>query len=426
MGKPGFIVLVIVGLLVAAQGCGDPRKGEPGYIRERLGDTIRVHNLGPLHAEPAVLLPELRIGMVEGPEEYLFVGIYSLAVGPGGEIYVGGASANGGIRQFSRDGIFEKWVARTGPGPMEVGLVSALTVNEGAVVAAKDRRSRRIKLFFPDGRFQTIPAPGDPERYHEDALQYHRDGTLWVGVNPLLYQAMDPIPYPRPIFARVSEQGGLVDTIFAPDRLEEECLPGDNRYLSGVWQDLRDPWFPLGKWALGPDGSLALGCPAEYTFDVIREGRPVLRISREWMPVEPYPGEYEYWGNRPLMYSWARQLPPFPEHRPAYARIILPGDGRVWVWPVHPSVQREEPEQRVANTGRTHYWWVATHGAFDVFQEDGRWLGKVQLPEEVSYSGYLPPHIVIRGDTVWARAQDSLDVEYVVRYRVVWPEPDGQ
>jgi hypothetical protein len=80
------------------------------------------------------------------------------------------------------------------------------------------------------------------------------------------------------------------------------------------------------------------------------------------------------------------------------------------------------PEDQAARTGRAHYWWVATHGAFDVFREDGRWLGRVQLPEEVSYSGYLPPHIVIRGDTIWAKARDSLDVEYVVRYEVRWPD----
>jgi hypothetical protein len=425
MKMVGSIVHVALGLLSgAALACAGPYAGEQGYTKEHLGDTIHVHNLTPLYTEPAELELELRVGMMDGPDEYIFVDIRSLAAGPQGEIYAGGVEADGGIREFSRDGTFQRWVARAGPGPMEVRHISALTVNQEGVLAARERPTRRLKLFFPDGGFQTFWAPADVERYHEDALQYHSDGTLWIGLGPPV-AIRGLVPYPRPIYARVDGTGDLVDTIFAPERLGERCLPGDTRYESGVWQDKRDPWFPLGKWALGPDGTLALGCPADYTFDVIREGQPVLRISREWTPVRTFPGEYEYWGSAPQMYSWALRLPPFPERRPAYARIILPGDGRVWVWPVHPSKKHEEPAHRVATSGRTHYWWPATQGAFDVFREDGRWLGSVQLPEGIHYGGYLPPHVVIRGDTVWARVQDSLDVQYVVRYRVVWPEGEG-
>jgi hypothetical protein len=416
------LLILPIPLLAGVLGCRAPHAGEQGYTRLHLGDTIHVHNLTPLYAGAAVLEPEVRIGRLEGTEEYLFVDVRSLAVGLLGEIYVGGVEAEGGIRQFNRDGTFEKWVARAGPGPMEVRHISALTVDREGALAARERPTRRIKLFFPAGGFQTFWAPADPERYHEDALHFREDGSLWVGINPPLFGVMEPVPYPRPIFARMSERGELVDTVYAPERLGERCLPDDARYSSGVWQDKRDPWFPLGKWALGPNGTLAVGCPAEYVFDVIREGEPVLRISREWTPVRTFPGEYEYWSSAPQMYSWALPLPPFPEHRPAYARIILPGDGRVWVWPVHPSVRHETPEHQVATSGRTHYWWPATRGAFDVFREDGRWLGKVQLPEEVRYDGYTPPHLVIRGDTLWARVQDSLDVQYVVRYRVVWPE----
>jgi len=412
-------------LSILLLGCGRAPVGEGGAVVMRLGDTIHVHNLTPLYSDAAMLEPELRIGMMEGPDEYLFVSVNALAVGPGGEIYTGGVREEGGIRQFSRSGDFERWVARSGPGPMEVGHVSALAVDQDGVLAARDRSTRLVKVLSPGGGVRTVRAPPDPERYHEDALHFREDGSLWVGINPP-YFTLEPVPYPRPIYARISEAGELVDTIFAPARLGERCLPGDNRYASGVWQDKRDPWFPLGKWALGPDGTLALGCPADYTFDVIQEGQRVLRISREWTPVRTFPGEYEYWGSAPQMYSWALQLPPFPERRPAYARIILPGDGRVWVWPVHPSKKHEEPAHRVATSGRTHYWWPATQGAFDVFREDGRWLGSVQLPEGLHYSGYLPPHVVIRGDTVWARVQDSLDVQYVVRYRVVWPEGGGK
>jgi len=424
MNRTQVLLILTIPLLAGAMGCGDPHAGEQGYTKEHLGDTIHVHNLTPLYTEPAVLEPELRVGMMDGPDEYIFVDIYSLAVGPQGEIYAGGVEADGGIREFNRDGTFQRWVARAGPGPMEVRYITALSVNPEGVLAAREANARQVKLFFPDGGFEVFSAMQGLNRFHEDALQFHNDGSLWIGLGPPL-SLWEPIPYPRPIFARISAARELVDTIFAPERLGEQCLLGDIRYGSGVWRDKRDPWFPLGKWALGPNGTLALGCPADYTFDVIREGQPVLRISREWTPVRTFPGEYEYWSSAPRMSPRALPLPPFPEHRPAYARIILPGGGRVWVWPVHPSVQHEMPEQQGALSNRTRYWWPATHGASDVFREDGRWLGEVQLPEELRYSGYLPPHIVIRGDTLWARVRDSLDVQYVVRYRVVWPDGDG-
>jgi hypothetical protein len=425
MKMAGSDTLAVLGLLsVGVLGCTGPQAGERGYTKEHLGDTIHVHNLTPLYTEPAELEPELRVGMMDGPDEYIFVDIYSLAVGPQGEIYAGGVEADGGIREFNRNGTFQRWVARAGPGPMEVRYITALSVNPEGVLAAREANARQVKLFFPDGGFEMFSAMQGLNRFHEDALQFHNDGSLWIGLGPPL-SLWEPIPYPRPIFARISAARELVDTIFAPERLGEQCLLGSIRYGSGVWRDKRDPWFPLGKWALGPDGTLALGCPADYTFDLIREGQPVLRISRDWTPVRTFPGEYEYWSSAPRTSPRALPLPPFPEHRPAYARIILPGDGRVWVWPVHPSVQREMPGHQVALSNRTRYWWPATHGAFDVFREDGRWLGEVQLPEELRYTGYLPPHVVIRGDTLWARVRDSLDVQYVVRYRVVWPEGDG-
>jgi hypothetical protein len=273
MKMAGSDTLAVLGLLsVGVLGCTGPQAGERGYTKEHLGDTIHVHNLTPLYTEPAELEPELRVGMMDGPDEYIFVDIYSLAVGPQGEIYAGGVEADGGIREFNRNGTFQRWVARAGPGPMEVRYITALSVNPEGVLAAREANARQVKLFFPDGGFEMFSAMQGLNRFHEDALQFHNDGSLWIGLGPPL-SLWEPIPYPRPIFARISAARELVDTIFAPERLGEQCLLGSIRYGSGVWRDKRDPWFPLGKWALGPDGTLALGCPADYTFDLIREGQ---------------------------------------------------------------------------------------------------------------------------------------------------------
>jgi hypothetical protein len=52
--------------------------------------------------------------------------------------------------------------------------------------------------------------------------------------------------------------------------------------------------------------------------------------------------------------------------------------------------------------------------AFDVFERDGRYLGRVHAPDLLS----IYPEPVVRGDYVWAITRDELDVSYVVRYRI--------
>jgi hypothetical protein len=52
--------------------------------------------------------------------------------------------------------------------------------------------------------------------------------------------------------------------------------------------------------------------------------------------------------------------------------------------------------------------------AFDVFEPDGRYVGRVLAPQGLS----LQPKPVIRGDTVWAIVRDELDVQRLVRFRV--------
>jgi hypothetical protein len=49
---------------------------------------------------------------------------------------------------------------------------------------------------------------------------------------------------------------------------------------------------------------------------------------------------------------------------------------------------------------------------YDVFDPDGRYLGRVPAPPKTSFK-------TMRGDHVWAVRRDSLDVEQVVRFRVV-------
>ena len=52
--------------------------------------------------------------------------------------------------------------------------------------------------------------------------------------------------------------------------------------------------------------------------------------------------------------------------------------------------------------------------AFDVFESDGSYLGRVRTPLEFSSS----PTPVFDGDFVWAVTRDELGVQRVVRFRI--------
>ncbi|MFH1763625.1 MAG: hypothetical protein ABIF09_05465 [Gemmatimonadota bacterium] len=397
-------------LSVAGAGCSGGTSRDSGIVAR--GD-LSAFSEEPLYKDTLHLVEDLRVGVADGDVNYVFSEIRSLAVGPAGDIYVFEPSV--GIRHYDPSGTYVGLVAGLGQGPEEVRGVISMAVSPSDVLAAYDLGNARVMELEPGRPGHTFRRPEGAPRYGEDALVYHRDGSLWIGINPP-FPEVGGIAHPRPIFARVDPAAGLINTIFTPSESSEGC-PEQSAwiYVGGFWEDKREPWVPKVKWALGPDGVLAVGCPADYTFQVLHSDGTRTHVTRGWTPTFAPEEElrfFQTWGN----------MPPLPRQRPAYTKILVPGDGQIWVWRSGPnSVQELDPE-RSARTGETSMWVIATTGAFDVFDVEGHWLGVVDLPPGVRYSGFpVTPPIVIRGDTVWAVAWDSSDVEYVVRYHVQWP-----
>lgn len=83
--------------------------------------------------------------------------------------------------------------------------------------------------------------------------------------------------------------------------------------------------------------------------------------------------------------------------------------------------QRVPPREVQEQTGVTMAWTLSSRGSFDVFGPDGRWLGTVDVPAELAYSGFpTETPVVIQGNTLWAVTRDALGVNYVTRYTVDW------
>jgi hypothetical protein len=110
-------------------------------------------------------------------------------------------------------------------------------------VAAYDLGNARITLFMEDGTTRTIRRPDGRPGYNEDALLFRRDGSLWVAITPIVFPE-GGVTHPRPVFARVSDTGAMVDTIFTPALLGDLCpMLSTRQNRRGFWDDRREPYF---------------------------------------------------------------------------------------------------------------------------------------------------------------------------------------
>ncbi len=403
----------IVRLMVVTGWCGMACSTQaPPHTSMQVGDTSVVYSSGPVIPDTLVPREVIRVGRLNGPLEHVFSDVLAFTIGPDGSTFV--HDRDDGIRRFSPDGEFLGYVARDGRGPAEVGYVQAMAANSAGELAAVDLTNGRVSVFdLESGEVLSLRRPNVRPRYVDGGLLYRRDGTLWMGVHPSS-PGRGPIPHPRPAYLQVdAAAGNFPDTIFTPTDAAHECETlSTGEFRAGYWEDSREPFVPKTTWALGSAGSMAVGCPADYSLDVYRPDGTVVRITRRWSPVVMSAQEHEHM-------SGQAGTGDIPRERPAYARILLPGDGRTWVWPNQPGVWRElspELRERLGETGR---YRIPSTGSFDVFGPTGRWRATVRLPEEARFSGFPTElGVVVRGDTLWALAEDELGVQSIRRYEV--------
>jgi hypothetical protein len=91
----------------------------------------------------------LAIGLADGAEEYLFTGIFDVAVGRNGEMVVTDTRGRS-VRIFDRNGQFVRYVGRDGDGPGEHREPTRVAITDDGVIGVCDRRG--ITVFEQEGR----------------------------------------------------------------------------------------------------------------------------------------------------------------------------------------------------------------------------------------------------------------------------------
>ncbi len=416
-------LVALLGLALAACSGSDATTAFEWHASyDTIGDTAIVRTeSGGEWGEPAELVEDMRIGQFDGPDEYMFGRIRSLAVGPDGSIYAFDSHSQE-LRKYAPDGTYVATFGREGGGPGEYKRPDGgLAVLSDGRVLLRDPANNRISAYSPDGEYldgwrirggfntsRPLHRDLDDNVYTLILLDTEASVTEW---------AFGLVQY-RP-------DGSAGDTVAAPtwDYKEPELVAthtdGDNQSMSvnGV------PFSPSASWLFSPLGYMVGGLSTRYAVDLHIAGDRVLRIERgDWEPVPVNPSEREEQERimtanmRQTQPNWKWNGPPIPDTKPPFKGLLAGERGRIWVV-LYQDAHQIELEDETAGEDRPGHvpeaTWVEST-AFDVFEPDGRYLGMVRAPD--GFARY--PYPVIRGDTVWAVVRGEFDVPYIVRFHV--------
>lgn len=408
-------------LLLTVPACGTESGGGAGeewLARvDTVGDTITVHTLaGSAWGDTARLEPEVTIGALDGPDEYIIGSPDALAVSPDGIIYVLDGQVPV-LRAYGEDGVWLHDVGRRGSGPGEYDDPDGLAVLSDGRILVRDPPNSRITVYAPDGSWL--------EQWHlsggfNTSRRFYVDRGDTSYVTALLERARDPWDW-RFGLIRYAPNGEILDTVaspvwhYEPDQL---TASGENsRSMRSV------PFTPQTSWTFSPLGYMVGGLSTDYRIDLYHPDGSVLRLERDWTPVPVAPEESSE-RRRQITVSLQRQYgswrwngPSVPDTKPPFTEVFTSAEGDVWVLLSTEGVAtmtEAEAREQEEETGRVPLRFVEPP-AFDVFSPDGRYLGPVRVPASLR----VEPDPIIRGDYVWAVTRDELDVARVTRFRII-------
>jgi len=365
-------------------------------VRDSAGVRI-VENASPLWGESegwrVSETPVVRIGAMDGAPELLFSRVASLVLGTNGDIIVADGGS-GQIRTFDSNGGFRGSYGSPGEGPGEFMSLSWVGECLGGHLWAYDVRLGRVTEVgsAPPETWQLGGgAIGPPPR----RVQCSEDGLVGMLQVP---SAGIPNPGPMRGRARIEFFGSNLENVATKE------VPGEDRYF------LRGNLFPrpLGRrTVLAASGlSFALGTqdsPEVTFFDVRGVVQSVVRWSDTDLVIRD--ADIDAYVNGLIAAASPDRVAgiqamyrdhEFPDHLPAFGRIILDEMGNLWV-------------ERTQRPGLPTNSWR-------VFSSAGVFLGSVGFPER-----FTPMFISsTRVGGVW---RDDMDVEYVWVFDLIRSNP---
>lgn len=359
--------------------------------------VVRATNAPTWGTAPA-LVHELRIGVLDGDEEYMFESVSGVAVGQAGRIYVADGNQKPIIRQYNASGKFERNIGGFGEGPGEYRSLGAIRTFADGRLGVWDNRIQRFTIFSTDGKRITnarIPSG----LFSADLLHIDRQGNVYV-------QSVTRVDSISRTFTHgwihATSDLRVTDTIAVPES------PSTGAFVLSTPAGFDRPFTPDVISTMTARGELLTGSNFQYAFELRRKGVTVVRVERPFVPLAVTAAEHREWT------AWAentasavrrdpnrtRRPPPVylvPKTKPAFKDLECDSDGRIWVRRYVEAVSRPGPE-RAKGDGRPRRVWREP-ATYDVFEPTGRFLGSLTLPWDAEFKDAvgLKVYLVVTG-----------------------------
>ena len=409
-------------ILAGAAACTDPGPAgtAPDVVTETIGDTTLVRTLsGSVWGAEATLVPEITIGRLDGPEEYIFGRIGSIAVDDDWTVYVFDHQAYH-VQVYDSAGTYVETLGGRGEGPGEFMYPEAIAMLPDGRLVVRDPGNMRVQVFGP-GR-------GELDEWGYNSGNYGSTEPLYtdgLGRTFVLASDMSRTDFVIQLIV-LGPDGTPVDTIPQPSSgYEQATLTAEYTSEGGTGRSSAIvPFSPRLIWTVHPNGHFLTGISSDYRIHLPHDNG-VLRIERAHDPVAVSEGERDHQRGRitrnmrNTQPNWSWNGPPIPDHKPFFKALLAGRNGRIWAM-LSTEAQAIENENHDPDNPYSQpvFWREATR--YDVFEPDGTYLGVVVPPDDFDHL----PTPVFDGDHVWAVATDELDVERVVRYRIVVGDPE--
>ncbi len=382
----------------------------PSTIVETFGDTTLVRTLsGSVWGAEASLVPEVSIGELEGPEEYLFGRIRSIAVNDDGTVYVLDQQAQH-VRVFDSLGIYLETLGRRGKAPGEFSRAEAIALLPDGRLIVRDPGNQRVMVFGL--------GPEEMAEWRYNASVY-TSSPLYTDANGRTFLLAGDQSRVEDLVMHIivlAPDGTHLDTL--PEPASDYVPPFVKAEASGISMSYGVPFAPRFLWTIHPSGQFLTGLSYDYRIDLARDNG-LLRIERSYDPVRAMDAERTFQRERTVgrirrsLPDWDWDGPTIPSYKPFFQELLAGRDGRIWVRLSAEGRPVDNEDYDPDDPGSFPVTW-AEETRYDVFEPDGTYLGVVVAPD--GFSRFPAP--IFDGDYVWAVAADGQGVERVVRYRI--------
>ncbi|MCH7825931.1 MAG: hypothetical protein IH849_14115 [Acidobacteria bacterium] len=429
MNLRSIVAVSVVAL--AALACGPQESATDaggswvGTITPEGNVTTVVNESGSVWGGTARLVEEASIGVEEGPEEQLFGFLAGVSMTLG-RIFVLDAQLRL-IRSYDASGNHPVDCGGPGQGPGELDpstlYLELGTSTEGRVFA---HAGNEIEVFSAEcEHLETLAVPPAAMTLAASMMVSHdgvpylsvptgREGhpSQWIyGMQAFGSEGPAGEPIPQPTFD------------FERDELELQ-----HRLASGGVAISRTspPYAPDLVWGMMPSGAMVGGVSSDYRFEIIHPDGHRTVVENTGEPVRLSGDEADWYARRFLALLHGDRIVDSPswnasellEVKPAFYRFLPDRSGRLWVLRSGEGERLQGCDERAraySDFSESPCWRDPT--VVEVFGPDGRYLGRVDVPEEMRWSP--PPYI--RDDNVVATAEDEAGTIMVKRYRLVLP-----